>query len=72
MARAQAGKISVSWDHALNVDENHDVAAIMLAQKLNWKGSWLGAARVNGKGNVYVPMETKRTAPTFTVKGGKK
>ena len=34
VARAQAGKITVSWDHSLNVDANHTAAARALAEKM--------------------------------------
>lgn len=35
-AACEAGQITVSWDHALNADENHDAAAHALAKKLGW------------------------------------
>lgn len=35
-AACEAGQIVVSWDDALNVDENHDAAAHALAHKLGW------------------------------------
>ena len=35
-ARAEAGSISLEWDHALNVDENHEKAANALCAKLGW------------------------------------
>lgn len=53
-ASSQAGSVTVSWDHALNVDENHAAAARALASKWGWAGKWLGGALPDGKGNVYV------------------
>ena len=35
-AWAECGSITVEWDHALNVDENHERAAKALALKLDW------------------------------------
>ena len=31
-------RIIVPWDHALNVEENHDAAAIALCRKMGWGG----------------------------------
>jgi hypothetical protein len=35
-ARAEAGRVIVSYDHALNVDENHKAAAQALVERLGW------------------------------------
>jgi hypothetical protein len=35
-ATAYGGSITVGWDHALNVEENHSLAAHELAKKLGW------------------------------------
>jgi hypothetical protein len=46
-AWAEAGSITVSWDHALNVDENHAEAARQLRKKLHWDlnyGAMVGGA----------------------------
>lgn len=37
-ATAQAGRIYVDWDDALNQDDNHEIAARLFAQKFNWAG----------------------------------
>jgi hypothetical protein len=42
IARAQAGRISVPYDHALSVQENHDRAASELARQRGWAGVWVG------------------------------
>jgi len=62
VAKCQAGKVSVSWDYALSVEENHDAAAKALASKLEWLGTWLRGARADDKGNVYVRMSRARNA----------
>lgn len=52
---AQDGKrrrVTVSWDHALNVNANHDAAAAALITKLGWGGRWLAGDTVEGR--VYV------------------
>jgi hypothetical protein len=35
-ARAEAGRIIVHYDHALNIGENHAAAAQALADRLGW------------------------------------
>lgn len=32
--------LTVPYDHALNLDENHVAAALALASKLSWHGTW--------------------------------
>ena len=59
-ASAQAGSITIPWDHALNTDNNHDMAAIALLKKLGWKGKLEGGGNARGNGNVYVFIEGKR------------
>jgi hypothetical protein len=53
-ARAQAGKVTVSWDHALDIDANHDQAALALIRKFGWSGTWHRGGMPGGEGNVYV------------------
>jgi len=57
-ARCQAKRITVSWDDALGSDENHDVAARMLAESLGWlsdtHGELVGGGLPDGRGNCYV------------------
>jgi len=54
IARAQAGRISVPYDHARSFDENHDAAMRAFVEKWGWFGTWIRGARADGKGNVYV------------------
>lgn len=56
VARAQAGRITVPWDYALSVEENHDAAARAFAAKWGWYGTWIRGARADDKGNVYVAI----------------
>lgn len=55
-ARCQAKRIIVSWDHALDVDDNHYKAAAMLAEQLGWDayGPLVGGGLPDGTGNAYV------------------
>ena len=41
-ARAEAGSITLEWDHALDVEENHEKAAKALQEKLCWVGTHYG------------------------------
>jgi hypothetical protein len=49
-----AGSLTVSYDHALNVDGNHAAAARALAKKLGWHGRVSSGGAPGGRGNVYV------------------
>ena len=55
-ATCQAAKITVSWDHALSMEANHDMAALALRVHLGWSGTWIAGALPDGSGNVYVRM----------------
>ena len=64
-ATCQAKSMIVPWDDALDIDDNHDVAAKMLAESLSWGGEWHRGGLPSGEGNVYV-IGSKRGA--FKVK----
>lgn len=53
-ATAQAGSITVSWDHALSVEDNHKAAARALVTRWGWDGDWHGGATPDGGGYVFV------------------
>jgi hypothetical protein len=55
-ATASAGSVTVCWDHALGVDENHAAAAKALADKYGWGGVWVAGGLPNEAGNVYVDL----------------
>ena len=53
-ATADTGSVTVSWDYALGVEENHTRAAIALASKYGWQTDWwIGGVL----GDVYVFVE---------------
>ncbi len=48
-ATAQAGSLTLSWDNALNVEENHAAVAKAFADKMGWRGNWhMGAIAYGG------------------------
>lgn len=60
-AKAQAGRIYVPWDYALDVFENHKAAAKVFADKYGWNEKERGApvkfhggALPDGTGYVFV------------------
>lgn len=53
-ATAAAGSVTVSYDHALNTDDNHSAAAKALAAKYGWAGDWIGGGMPDNCGNVYI------------------
>ena len=55
-AAAYAGKLSVAWDHALSVEDNHAAAAMKFAKKLGWEkyGDLHGGGNAKGDGFVFV------------------
>ncbi len=55
-ASAQAGSVTVPYDHALNVEGNHDAACKALVRKWGWFGSWIRGALPSSRGNVYVAL----------------
>jgi hypothetical protein len=50
VAECDAGRVTLSWDHALNVEDNHAAAAQALAKKLGWTnyGPWHGGSLKDG------------------------
>lgn len=53
-ARAEAGRVMVSWDHRLNQAANHAEAANALIAKLGWEGRWICAGMPGTSGYVFV------------------
>lgn len=56
-ARCQAGSIIVSWDHALDVFDNHIRAAKALADKLDWTADWVGGSLPDDTGYAFVQLK---------------
>ena len=54
VAKAQAGKITIAWDHALDSADNHIAAAKAFASKYGWTGRWVGGALPDGLGYCFV------------------
>lgn len=55
-ARAQAGSVVVPWDHGRDVDYNHKLAALVLAERYGWPAKWAdwtGGGLPDGTGNCY-------------------
>ena len=48
-ATAQAGSVTLNWDHALNPADNHKAAAMALVKKYKWfYGEWMSAELPDG------------------------
>lgn len=60
-ATCQARSLIVSWDHGLDVDANHSVAAQALATAMGWGGTWHGGAMPSG-GYAFVVSVDCRSA----------
>jgi hypothetical protein len=58
-ATASAGSVTLSWDHALDSDENHRAAALALAAKFGWDGEWIGGGLEHGY--AFVNVESERS-----------
>lgn len=60
-ASTYAKSATIAWDDLLDVNENHERAALALCEKLEWGGEFelTGGERVDGKGNVYVVTRTE-------------
>lgn len=65
-ATAYAGSVTIPWDDAKDVDDNHYAAALALAFKFEWvrqhdldKGAVhiVGGGLPDGRGNAYVLVE---------------
>ena len=64
-AVCEAGNYIMPWQHALNVEDNHKLAARHLARKLEWHGKWHGGAPA-GSGYVFV-LATDFDSDSFCV-----
>jgi len=58
--------LTVNWDHALGVEDNHKAAAMAFAQMMDWPGHWVaGDSGMDGLVFVNVSANYK---PEFTIK----
>lgn len=57
-ACCEARFITIGWDHALDMEANHDAAALALIRKLGWDQDcyrdWFRGGLPDRTGNVYV------------------
>jgi hypothetical protein len=67
-AAAEAGRVILDWDHALDPDENHKRAAKALAFKLNWNGDYVGGhlPQKNAHHMCFVRQD-RGISPEFTI-----
>ena len=58
-ATAEAGSVTLSWDHALNATDNHRIAAETLAKKYGWisNGARLVGGCISGPGFVWTVVD---------------
>jgi hypothetical protein len=61
VARADAGSISVPYEHGLGLFENHQAAARAFAKKFNWKGRLVGGGTKKGYCFVFVELGKQST-----------
>ena len=54
--KTQAFTRWVSWDHALDPQANHQIAANEAAASAGWPGPWVGGANSAGDGYVFVRL----------------
>ena len=52
-AKAAAGSITLPWNYALNPEGNHRAAALALAAKFDWPGTYVAGDLVDGS-SVFV------------------
>jgi hypothetical protein len=67
-ATAEAGSLTISWDDALDVRENHARAALEAIRRWGWSGRWVGGS-LAGRGYAFVcvPGSRKPGDPTAEV-----
>ena len=56
-ATAWAGSVTVPYDHALDVQDNHRAAQLALRHKLGWQGKYAQGGNAKGDGYVFVNVE---------------
>ncbi len=56
-ATAWAGSVTMPYDHALNAEDNHRAAALLLQTKFGWQGTFAQGGNAKGDGYVFVNVE---------------
>lgn len=69
IVRAQAGRMIVAWDHALNPSQNHAAAARAFAEKWGWNGAWFMGANPGDSGYTFVVAGDENPLAAFVVRG---
>jgi len=71
-ARSKSGRVTLSYDHGRTADENHSGAAMELARRHGWCGTWYGGALPGGDDRVWVLASIQQSylGEKFTVDGG--
>ena len=44
VATAQAGRLVIPWDYALDQEDNHRAAAMAFIHRWGWEGDWVSGA----------------------------
>ncbi len=52
-ATAEVGSVTVAYDHAMDVYDNHRAAALALVEKYGWDRDWVGGS-LPGPGYAFV------------------
>lgn len=61
-------RVSVAYNHSLDQDGNHRIAAKALAEKLGWDGEWYGGA--TRQGMIFVRYPNGYNRGSFDVWNG--
>jgi hypothetical protein len=56
-AWADAGRVTIPQDDCKSIDDSHQRAAKMLAEKFDWRGEWYQGALPNNSGQVFVCVD---------------
>ena len=54
LVRADAGRMFVPWDHAMNPADNYHAAAKAYALRKGWRGTWSGGVLPGAAGYAFV------------------
>jgi hypothetical protein len=63
-ATASCGSLTLSWDHALNQDENHAAVAKAFCESKEWTGQMVGGCLPDGS---WAWVFVSEYSPTFNV-----
>ena len=56
-ATAWAGSVTVPYDHALSLEDNHRAAAMALVAKYGWTGTYAQGGHAKGVGYYFVNVK---------------